>query len=83
MVKRSVCFVGDDLMLGLRDPEGFGWPQRVVRAERSHGHAVVPYVLGVESDTTAAIAKRWRSEAEARLAHLPASALVFCCGVHD
>ncbi len=83
MVKRSVCFVGDDLMLGLRDPEGFGWPQRVVRAERSHGHAVVPYVLGVESDTTADIAKRWRPEAEARLAHLPASALVFCCGVHD
>lgn len=83
MAKRSVCFVGDELMLGLRDPEGFGWPQRLTRAERDHGHAIVNYVLGVEGDTTRDVARRWRAEAEVRLAGLPAAALVFCFGVND
>ncbi len=83
MAKRSVCFVGDELMLGLRDPDGFGWPQRLARAERHHGHAIVPYVLGVEGDTTSDVARRWRAEAEARLAALPAAGLVFCFGIND
>lgn len=83
MVKRSVCFVGDELMLGLRDPDGFGWPQRLTRAERAHGHALVPYVLGIEGDTTLDVAARWRSETEARLSALPSAALVFCFGTND
>lgn len=83
MTKRSVGFFGDELLLGLRDPEGFGWPQRLTRAERGHGHALVPYVLGVEGDTTLDVAARWRGESEARLAGLPSSTLVFCVGVND
>lgn len=83
MAKHSVCFIGDETLLGLRDPEGFGWPQRLTRAERDKGHAVITYGLGVEADTTADVARRWRAEAEARLAVLPASALVFCFGLND
>jgi lysophospholipase L1-like esterase len=83
MTKRSVVFFGDELMLGLRDPEGFGWPQRLTRAERGHGHALVPYILGVEGDTTLDVAARWRSESEARIASLPAATLVVCTGVND
>lgn len=83
MAKRSVGFFGDELMLGLRDPEGFGWPQRLTRAERAHGHAIVPYILGVEGDTTLDVAARWRNEAEARISMLPAATLVFCLGVND
>ncbi|MBN2751941.1 MAG: hypothetical protein JXQ84_04460 [Rhodospirillaceae bacterium] len=83
MAKHSVCFFGDETMLGLRDPEGFGWPQRLTRAERANGHALVPYGLGVECDTTADIGKRWRAEAESRIASLPASALVLCFGLND
>ncbi len=83
MAKHSVCFVGDEMMLGLRDPDGFGWPHRLTRRERDAGHALVPYVLAVEGNTTADIARRWRSEAEARLSGLPMSALVFCFGLND
>jgi lysophospholipase L1-like esterase len=83
MAKHSVCFVGDEMMLGLRDPEGFGWPQRLTRKERDGGHALVPYVIAVENDTTADLARRWRAEAEARLSGLPTSALVFCFGLND
>ncbi|WP_337996844.1 GDSL-type esterase/lipase family protein [Oleispirillum naphthae] len=83
MAKHSVCFIGDETLLGLRDPEGFGWPQRLTRAERDAGHAVIAYGLGVEADTTADVARRWRAEAEARLSTLPASALVFCFGLND
>ena len=83
MAKHSVCFVGDEMMLGLRDPDGFGWPQRLVRAERAKGHALVHYVLGIESSTTADVARRWRVEAEARLSSLPMSAVVFCFGLND
>lgn len=83
MAKHSVCFIGDDAMLGLRDPEGFGWPMRLTRAERDQGHAIVPYVLAVEDDTTRNIAARWRAECEARLAGLPAAAVVFGFGLND
>jgi len=83
MGKHSVCFFGDETLLGLNDPEGNGWGQRVVRAERGNGHVLVPYILAVEGDTTAKIASRWGQEANARLTGLPASAIVFCFGLHD
>jgi len=83
MTKHSVCFFGDEVLLGLHDAEGDGWARRLAKAERQNGHLLVPYVMAVEGETTASVAERWEKEARSRLTGLPASAIVFCFGLHD
>ncbi len=70
-------------MLGLSDPDGCGWVHRLARIERDHGHFLVPYVQAVEEETTASLSSHWQDEARNRLSGLPASALLFCFGLHD
>ncbi len=83
MTVLRICFVGDSITTGTGDDAYLGWPGRLCAAERTRGHDLTHYNLGIRGDTTPMIAKRWRAECEARLpAEFPA-ALVFAFGIND
>jgi lysophospholipase L1-like esterase len=77
-----LCFFGDSFVLGVGDPDGLGWVGRV--AGRSGGVvALTAYNLGVRSDTSADVVKRWKSEAAVRLPKGAEGRVVFSFGVND
>lgn len=80
---RTVCFVGDSIMLGTGDPAGRGWPGRLWRRENDRGRGYSHYNLGVRSDTSRNVARRWLAECMARMAPGAAGAIVFGFGVND
>jgi acyl-CoA thioesterase I len=83
MTALRLCFVGDSLTLGTGDDGYLGWPGRAVRRERAAGHDVTLYNLGIRAETTADIARRWRTECEPRLPAPHPGALVFSFGAND
>lgn len=74
-----LCVFGDSFVNGTGDPTRLGWLGRAAGSDRE----VTLYNLGVRGDTSADIRKRWRAEAEARLAGRDDGRLVFAFGVND
>lgn len=83
MTTLRICFVGDSMTNGTLDAEYLGWPGRLCRAERSRGHDLTLYNLGVRADTSGMIEDRWEAECRARLPEHTPGALVFAFGVND
>ena len=83
MTTLRICFVGDSLTAGTGDAAYVGWPGRLCGAERSRGHDLTLYNLGVRADTSALIGGRWRAECAARLPDGVPHALVFMFGTND
>lgn len=79
--ERIFCF-GDSITLGCNDSQGLGWPGRLCRGLRCGDYSVAAYNLGVNGDTSAHIAARWRAEAEARSRNSP-GLLIFAFGFND
>ncbi|WP_218030953.1 GDSL-type esterase/lipase family protein [Dictyobacter aurantiacus] len=78
-----ICFIGDSFVNGTGDPACLGWTGRVCAVAISQGHEVTYYNLGIRRQTSLEIARRWRSEVEARLPHGCDGRLVFSFGVND
>lgn len=83
MTAIRICFVGDSLTNGTGDAQFLGWPGRLCADEARRGHDMTLHNLGVRSDTTELIARRWRSECAARLPDVFNGALVFMFGTND
>jgi lysophospholipase L1-like esterase len=79
--ERIFCF-GDSITLGCNDSQGLGWPGRLCRGLHCGDYSVATYNLGVNGDTSAHIAARWRAEAEARSRNSP-GLLIFAFGFND
>ncbi len=78
-----ICFIGDSITNGYGDPEYRGWPALLSAQARRVGADITVYNLGVRSDTSSMIRKRWREEAMARLPAEMSAALVFAFGIND
>lgn len=79
-----VCFLGDSFTLGTGDPQGLGWPGRVLAAERGRGVDLTAYNLGIRGQTGAQIAERAAGEVAARLADRgDRRGVVICFGAND
>lgn len=74
-----LCVFGDSFVNGTGDPERLGWVGRATAGARD----VTVYNLGVRGDTSSDIARRWRAEAEPRLAARDDGHLIFAFGVND
>lgn len=83
MTALRLCVVGDSFVLGTGDAAFLGWPGRLARWARAHGHDVTLHNLGIRADTSLDIARRWRAECAARLPATHPNALVFSFGVND
>jgi acyl-CoA thioesterase-1 len=83
MVDLRISFIGDSLVAGTGDAAFLGWPGRLSKYAAARGHDVTCYNLGIRKDTSADILKRWRAEAEARIAKGQDNRLVFQFGVND
>jgi acyl-CoA thioesterase I len=83
MTALRICCVGDSITAGTGDDEFLGWPGRLCAAERSCGHDLSLYNLGIRGDTSEMIATRWRAECAARLPDIHPGALVFSFGIND
>jgi lysophospholipase L1-like esterase len=83
MAQMRICFIGDSFVSGAFDDECLGWVGRISAAARHRKHDVSPYNLGVRGETSLQIARRWRSEAEARQSAQQEGRLVFEFGVND
>ncbi len=79
MTYERVFFFGDSITLGCNDSSRLGWPGRLCRAQ---DRQVAAYNLGVNGDTSADIAARWRAEALARSRNSP-GLYVFAFGFND
>ncbi|MET0183559.1 MAG: GDSL-type esterase/lipase family protein [Caulobacterales bacterium] len=78
-----ICFFGDSFVNGTGDDEALGWVGRVSAHARQSGIDLTTYNLGVRRDTSADIARRWRTEAQTRLPDGVDGRLVFSFGVND
>lgn len=78
-----LCFFGDSFVNGTGDPDCRGWVGRVCADLWPLADDPTCYNLGIRRDTSADIARRWRSEAEARLPPQTDGRLVFSFGVND
>lgn len=77
-----IYFFGDSITLGCNDTAGLGWPGRLCRAQVWNGRRIAAYNLGVNGDTSADIAARWRAEVAARSRNAT-GLLVFAFGFND
>jgi acyl-CoA thioesterase-1 len=78
-----ICFFGDSFTNGSGDDDCLGWVGRICAAARQSGVDMTCYNLGIRRDTSADIARRWKSEAQARLPSLYDERLVFSFGTND
>jgi lysophospholipase L1-like esterase len=78
---RIFCF-GDSITLGCNDSQGPGWPGRLGRGLSNGERSVAIYNLGINGDTSAHIAARWRAEALARSRN-SAALMLFAFGFND
>ena len=83
MANIRISFLGDSLIAGTGDFQFLGWPGRICKGAAARGHEMTCYNLGIRANTSADILKRWRSEAEARVAAGQDNRLVFQFGVND
>ncbi len=77
-----IYFFGDSITLGCNDGAGLGWPGRLCRAHPWDGRRIAVYNLGVNGDTSADVATRWRAETAARSRNAT-GLLVFAFGFND
>jgi acyl-CoA thioesterase I len=77
------CFFGDSFVNGTGDDSCLGWVGRVCAASRQNGRDLTCYNLGIRSDTSGDILRRWRREAEIRLPPEQDGRLVFSFGAND
>lgn len=80
---KTFFFFGDSLTLGVNDPSLRGW---IGQLSLVSGVSVPPttfYNLGARKHSSASIAKRWKSEVEARLIPESDPRLLFSFGVVD
>lgn len=80
---RRVLFFGDSFVAGHGDPAQLGWVGRVTRACHATGNPITAFNLGVRGETSADVARRWRAEAEPRLAPDAQCKAVFSFGAND
>jgi acyl-CoA thioesterase-1 len=78
-----VCFVGDSFVQGTGDPEALGWTGRIVRSALARGHALTAFNLGIRSQTSVQIARRWQAECSERLPPGAANHVLFSFGTND
>jgi acyl-CoA thioesterase-1 len=78
-----VCFVGDSLTVGTRDPDHLGWVGRVSAQATAGGFELTTYNLGVRRETSTDIAARWADECARRLPQSCRPHVVFSFGVND
>lgn len=83
-LQTRIVFIGDSIVHGVGDNANLGgWPGRLLRAEQRLEMAFTFYNLGIRSDTSDDIAKRWLSESTARLPPSIPSIYVFSFGLND
>jgi len=75
---RLIAF-GDSFVAGVGDPDHLGWIGRALAGRAD----VTLYNLGVRRETSADIARRWRSEAAPRWTDAEPMRLVFSFGAND
>lgn len=78
-----VCFFGDSLTLGTRDPAFRGWPGRVCEKAAARGVEVNAMNLGIRGNTSDAVAERWVDESRRRIPEGEELRLVFSFGAAD
>jgi acyl-CoA thioesterase I len=78
-----ICFFGDSIVHGTKDPTTLGWPGRLCAGATAAGHDLTMYNLGVRGDTSRTVRRRWRQEAERRISPELAGRLVFSFGLND
>lgn len=83
MATLRICFLGDSIVHGTKDPTVLGWPGRVCAEAAAEGHDVTHYNLGVRGDTSLTLRRRWRQEAVRRIAPEMPGVLVFSFGLND
>lgn len=83
MTDLRICFFGDSIVAGARDPACMGWVGRLCEKANREGHVLTAYNLGIRHDTSADIAARWEIEAARRLPPLHDGRLVFSFGIND
>lgn len=81
MGELRICFVGDSFVSGTGDPEYLGWTGRLCAAAKRPD--LTYYNLGVRSETSVDIARRWLAETECRIPTAAAGRIVFSFGVND
>jgi lysophospholipase L1-like esterase len=78
-----MCFLGDSFTLGVGDEGQLGWAGRLVRDHSPEGVAVTYCNLGIRSDTSTGLARRWEAETMPRLRPDRAAGVVLSIGVND
>lgn len=78
-----LCFLGDSLVNGTRDPQCLGWAGRLCAPIIAAGLDLTCYNLGVRRDASAQVLARWRSEVERRHIDGLQTRLVFSFGTGD
>jgi lysophospholipase L1-like esterase len=78
-----ICFFGDSIVHGTKDPTTLGWPGRLCARAAADGHDLTMYNLGVRGDTSTTLRRRWRSEARRRVSPELHGRLVFSFGLND
>ncbi|MDT8870211.1 GDSL-type esterase/lipase family protein [Komagataeibacter rhaeticus] len=78
-----ICFIGDSYVTGTGDETCQGWAGRLCAMERQEGRDVTLYNLGVRGQTGHDIARRWRTETQARIGGRHDGGIVLSFGVND
>lgn len=80
---KTFFFFGDSLTLGVNDPSLRGWIGQLCLVSGVPVPPATFYNMGARKHSSAAIAKRWKSEVEARLIPESKPRLLFSFGVVD
>jgi lysophospholipase L1-like esterase len=83
MTELRICFFGDSIVHGTKDPTTLGWPGRLCAGAIDAGHDITMYNLGVRGETSEGVRRRWRDEAERRISPEMSGALAFAFGLND
>lgn len=78
-----VCFVGDSLVNGTRDPKCLGWAGRLCRPAIEGGLDLTYYNLGVRRDASQQVRARWENEVRCREIDGLVTRVVFSFGTGD
>jgi len=78
-----ICIFGDSVVAGKGDEKGLGWPGRLWTREAAANTDLMFYNLGVNGETAADIAGRWRQDHARRVPPPLMSLLIFSFGLND
>lgn len=77
-----ICFFGDSITLGCNDSLDLGWPGRLCKGIEKDGRDIAVYNLGINSDTSLDISKRWQDEFVSR-SRESNGLMIFAFGYND